>query len=78
METQNEALAPLVDTVAKFTALVSRRLPDDVSARIKELSDEETAPMARMIWALLAHGRTYEPGYVSTRPVRGQPVPQGH
>jgi transposase len=34
--------------------------------------------MARMIWALLAHGRTYEPGYVSIRPVTGQPAPQGH
>lgn len=26
--------------------------------------------MARTIWALLAHGRTYEKGYVSTRPVQ--------
>jgi len=34
--------------------------------------------MARMIWALLAHGRTYEPGYVSIRPVTGQRAPQGH
>ena len=58
METQNEALAPLVDTVAKFTALVSRRLPDDVSARIKELSDEETAPMARMIYLTMQRNQS--------------------
>lgn len=34
--------------------------------------------MARMIWALLAHDRTYAKDHVSTRPVTEQPVPQGH
>lgn len=34
--------------------------------------------MARMIWALLAHDRTYAKDHVSTRPVSGQPAPQGH
>ncbi len=34
--------------------------------------------MARTIWALLAHDRTYANDHVSTRPVTGQPVPQGH
>ena len=51
--------------------LLARRPPNVVAVALAN-------KMARMIWALLAHGRTYEPGYVSTRPVRGQPVPQGH
>ena len=51
--------------------LLARRPPNVVAVALAN-------KMARRIWALLAHGRTYEPGYVSTRPVRGQPVPQGH
>jgi transposase len=34
--------------------------------------------MARMIWALLAHDRTYDKDHVSTPPGTGQPAPQGH
>jgi transposase len=34
--------------------------------------------MARTIWALLAHERTYDKDHVSTRPVTGPPAPQGH
>ena len=44
------ALAELADVVARFTALVSRRLPDDVTARLKALAEEETNPMAMMIY----------------------------
>ena len=33
------ALAELADVVARFTALVSRRLPDDVTARLKALAE---------------------------------------
>lgn len=43
-------LAELTNVVARFTALISRRLPDDVTARLKELADEETNPMATMIY----------------------------
>lgn len=43
-------LKQLTDLVAKFTALVGKRLPDDVTARLKELKDEETVPMAKMIY----------------------------
>lgn len=43
-------LAELADVVARFTALVSRRLPDDVTARLKALAEEETNPMAMMIY----------------------------
>ena len=44
------ALAELADVVARFTALVSRRLPDDVTAWLKALAEEETNPMAMMIY----------------------------
>ena len=43
-------LAELADVVARFTAVVSRRLPDDVTARLKALAAEETNPMAAMIY----------------------------
>ena len=44
------ALAELADVVARFTRLVSRRPPDDVTARLKALAEEETNPMAMMIY----------------------------
>ncbi|PHP52981.1 L(+)-tartrate dehydratase subunit alpha [Actinomyces ruminis] len=43
-------LAELADVVARFTAVVSRRLPDDVTAELKRLAREETNPMATMIY----------------------------
>lgn len=43
-------LNQLTDIVAKFTGLVGKRLPDDVSAKLKELQAEETVPMAKMIY----------------------------
>ncbi|HEX7660827.1 MAG TPA: L(+)-tartrate dehydratase subunit alpha [Pseudonocardiaceae bacterium] len=47
----------LIDTVAKFTVLISRRLPDDVTARLSELSAEETEPMAKMIYDTMARNQ---------------------
>ncbi len=43
-------LGELTDVVARFTSLISRRLPDDVSSRLRELAEEETNPMATMIY----------------------------
>ncbi|MDU0968038.1 MAG: L(+)-tartrate dehydratase subunit alpha [Actinomycetaceae bacterium] len=40
----------LVDALDKFTVIVSRRLPDDVRARLKELAENEKQPMAQMIY----------------------------
>lgn len=45
-----DRLAELADVVARFTAVVSRRLPDDVTAALKRLAQEETNPMATMIY----------------------------
>jgi len=41
-------LSRLTDVVARFTSLVSRRLPDDVTARLKALAEAETNPMATL------------------------------
>jgi len=43
-------LSRLTDVVAHFTSLVSRRLPDDVTSRLKALAEAETTPMATMIY----------------------------
>ena len=43
-------LSRLTDVVARFTSLVSRRLPDDVTVRLKALAEAETNPMATMIY----------------------------
>ena len=43
-------LSRLTDIVAHFTSLVSRRLPDDVTSRLKALAEAETTPMATMIY----------------------------
>ena len=58
METMTLELSKLTEAVAKFTAIVSRRLPDDVTARLKQLSDEETAPMARMIYQTMERNQS--------------------
>ena len=43
-------LSRLTDIVARFTSLVSRRLPDDVTSRLKALAEAETNPMATMMY----------------------------
>lgn len=50
MENQ-EALELLTGKIAKFVGLVGKKLPDDVTAKLKELSEGETMPMAKMIYA---------------------------
>ena len=51
-------LSRLTDVVARFTSLVSRRLPDDVTARLKELAEEETNPMATMIYRTMQRNQS--------------------
>lgn len=50
MTQQLVGLDKITDTVAKFTAVVSRRLPDDVTSRLTTLATEERQPMALMIY----------------------------
>lgn len=49
MEKQ-KALELLTRRVANFTSVVGKILPDDVTVKLKELSEKETSPMARMIY----------------------------
>ena len=46
----DEGTENLVETIGKFTSLVSQKLPDDVTNRLRELAEEEDQPMARMIY----------------------------
>jgi len=48
-----KALEQLTDVIASFTVLVGKRLPDDVSAKLKALRDEETVPMAKMLYEVM-------------------------
>lgn len=51
---KREALEQLTGLVANFTGMVGKILPDDVTAKLKELSEEETMPMAKMIYEAMA------------------------
>jgi L(+)-tartrate dehydratase alpha subunit len=59
-------LDQLTDIVAKFTVLVGKILPDDVSAKLTELKEEETIPMAKMIYEAME--KNQELAYELDRP----------
>ena len=40
----------LTDIITEFTVLVGKILPDDVTAKLRKLKEEETIPMAKMIY----------------------------
>lgn len=47
---KQESLELLTSRVANFVNLVGKKLPEDVTAKLKELSEEEEMPMAKMIY----------------------------
>lgn len=51
---KREELDKLTGLVANFTGMISKHLPDDVTAKLKALSEEETMPMAKMIYEAMA------------------------
>lgn len=51
---KREALDRLTSLVANFTGMIGKRLPDDVTAKLKELSEEETMLMAKMLYEAYA------------------------
>ena len=51
---RSENLERLTNIVSDFTSLVGKRLPDDVTAKLKELAATETNPMAQMIYHTMA------------------------
>lgn len=48
----------LTDIISKFTALIGKVLPDDVSAKLRQLAQEEAMPMAKMIYSTMEENQT--------------------
>lgn len=48
--TKEEALFRLTNTIAKFVAYTSKRLPNDVREKLKELGAQEDTPLAKIIY----------------------------
>ena len=40
----------LTQIISKFTALIGKVLPDDVTVKLRQMAHEETAPLAKMIY----------------------------
>lgn len=40
----------MTDVMSKFVALIGKKLPDDVGAKLSELSEKETSPLAKTIY----------------------------
>ncbi|MFT4105867.1 MAG: L(+)-tartrate dehydratase subunit alpha [Lacrimispora sp.] len=47
---KQESLELLKNQIANFVDLVGKKLPEDVTTKLKELSEEEEMPMAKMIY----------------------------
>lgn len=45
-----QGVEQLTQIVSKFTGLIGKVLPDDVTVKLKQLAAEETMPMARMVY----------------------------
>ena len=63
---KREALDKLTYLVANFTNVISKRLPDDVKAKLKTLGEEESMPMAKMIYEAME--KNQEQAIVLNRP----------
>lgn len=53
LENKSQAVQQLTDLVARFTAMISKRMPDDVVAKLKALRDRETSTMAKTIYTTM-------------------------
>lgn len=47
---QEQYIRQMTSDMAKFVALVGKKLPDDVEAKLKELRESETTPLAKTIY----------------------------
>lgn len=50
----NDPVQVLTDRIADFLCHFSKVLPDDVTAKLRQLSQEETAPLAKTIYETMA------------------------
>ena len=44
--TKEQSVELMTDKMAKFVAYVGKKLPDDVEAKLQELRQQETTPLA--------------------------------
>lgn len=47
---REQAVRSMTVTMARFTDYISKHLPDDVLARLKQLRDEEDSPLAKVVY----------------------------
>lgn len=52
--TQEEKVQLMTDKMAKFVGYISKKLPDDVIAKLHELSGKETEPLAKTLYQTMA------------------------
>jgi L(+)-tartrate dehydratase alpha subunit len=55
--TDEQNIAAVTDTMAKFTSYIGKRLPKDVIQRQAQLREKETNPMAREIFSVMAENQ---------------------
>ncbi len=47
---KEQNIQKMTEVMSKFVALVSKKLPDDIEAKLSELSEKETSPLAKTIY----------------------------
>ena len=52
--TKTEQVQLMTEKMAKFVAIVGKKLPDDVEAKLAELRAKETTPLAQAIYETMA------------------------
>ena len=55
---KEQAVAQMTDTMAKFVAYSGKVLPDDVYAKLEELREKETSPLAKTIYDTMFKNQT--------------------
>lgn len=49
----------MTDIMAKFVGYTAKVLPDDVAAKLKELTEKETVPIAKLLYETYAKTRSW-------------------
>ena len=55
--TKEQSVEIMTDKMAKFVAYVGKKLPDDVEAKLQELRQQETTPLATAIYDTMARNQ---------------------
>ena len=55
--TKEQSVELMTDKMAKFVAYVGKKLPDDVEAKLQELRQQETTPLATAIYDTMARNQ---------------------